>query len=106
MNIERPDPSKLMEYVKTRGRGAERTILILTKNYQHFSNVYNTEIGQDLLSYKVKRHNLLIEKILDKSMLEPERKEALREFFWLDNEIGMESKKMQGYLEAVVKINK
>lgn len=106
MNIERPDPTKLMDYVKTRGRSAERTVLILTKNYQHFSAVYNTEIGLDLLSYKVKRHNQLIEKILDKGIIATDREQALQEFFWLDNEIGMESKKINGYLEAVEKINK
>jgi hypothetical protein len=106
MNIERPDASKLMEYVKTRGRAAERTVKILTKNYQHFSTVYNTEIGLDLLSYKIKRHNLLIEKILDKSMTPLDRDNALQEFFWIDNEIGLESKKISSYLEAVEKINK
>jgi hypothetical protein len=106
LNIDRPDPAKLIEYVKARGRSAERTVLILTKNYQHFSAVYNTEIGQDLLSYKIKRHNQLIEKILDKSIMPAGRDSALQEFFWIDAEIGMESKKINGYLEVVGKINK
>jgi hypothetical protein len=106
MNIERPDASKLMDYVKTRGRAAERTVAILTKNYQHFSNVYNTEIGQDLLSYKIKKHNILIEKILDKAITPLDRDMALQEFFWIDNEIGMESEKIKRYLDAVEKINR
>jgi len=106
MNIERPDPSKLMEYVKEKGRGAARTVKILTKNYQHFSNVYNTEIGIDLLSYKIKRHNILIKKILDRGIEDKERAAALQEFFWIDAEIGMESDKINGYLEAVEKMNK
>ena len=86
---------KLKEYVLARGRGGERTILILSKNYQHFETVYNTNIGMELLSYKVKRHNLLIEKILNKSIIPEEREKALQEFFWLDAEIGMESKKIK-----------
>lgn len=104
--ISRPDPIKLKEYVLSRGRSGERTVLILSKNYKHFETVYNSEIGRELLSYKVKRHNLLIEKILDKSIMPDEREKALQEFFWLDAEIGMESRKISGYLEAVEKINK
>jgi hypothetical protein len=61
-NWDSPDPRKIMEYVRTRGVQGKKSIEILSKGL-HFVDVFNTDMGFQLLCDLVMMHSQLLEKI-------------------------------------------
>jgi hypothetical protein len=61
-NWDTPDPDLLLNYVKTQGLRGKRSIEILSRNL-HFLDVFNTEIGFQLLNDLVMMHSQALEKI-------------------------------------------
>jgi hypothetical protein len=73
-NWDTPDPQKVLEYVQTRGVRGKSSIEVLSRGL-HFLDVFNTDIGFQLLCDLVMIHSQKLEKICSLEATEYEKLE-------------------------------
>ena len=98
-NWETPDPDLLLTYIKTQGLRGKRSVEILSKNL-HFLDVFNTEIGFQLLNDLVMMHSDALKAICDFSATE----EHKMRFQILEELILRWMVKIKAYEDTLIKI--
>lgn len=101
MLFDRPEVSKYMDYVRTKGHQGDRTVEIL-KNNEPFLLSFNTQIGYELLKDLCGKHEDLLDKISRLDVTDAEK----MEFKVVSDMINRWANRINSYIRAVETINK
>ncbi len=95
-------PRDLQKLLESKGKRGADAISVLAKKYPYLNEIFNTEIGRNILSKDLNDFDALIEKIVD----EKANPEELAEFRVIKRRILQLSETLRGYLTQVDQVKK